>query len=67
MLVRDFQNARTPLAWWRPWLIPSPTPHGTNYWKVPWGAEHPFDDKDAAHPPWGGDWRSQGRHHARGV
>ena len=51
MLVRDYQNAHPPLALWRPWLIPSPTPHGINNWKVLWGVEHPFDDKDAVHPP----------------
>ena len=32
------QSAHTPLAWWRPWLIPSP-PHGGNYWKVLWGVD----------------------------
>ena len=37
-LVRHFQSAHTPLAWWRPWLIPSP-PHGANYWKVLWGVD----------------------------
>ena len=39
VLVRDCQSAHTPLAWWRPWLIPFPPP-GTNYWKVLWGVDN---------------------------
>ena len=37
MLVRDCQSADKPLAWWRPWLIPSPPAWGQTIGKYSGG------------------------------